>query len=142
MTARQSAWEEFGSDPPAAETRVVHRSEDYDIYIGRGDGGDAHLVNTPIGETGWLGNPYKTQPQGEYTREQSIALYCREVLHQVDHNPEFVSALARLKGQRLACYCRRARETEPVCHGDVLVAVIDGLRLTDSSGEADGGDRQ
>ena len=138
MTARQSAWEEFGSGPPAAETRVVHRSEDHDVYIGRGENGDAHFANTAIGETGWLGNPYKTEPQGDYTREQSIVLYCREVLHRIDH--EFVSALARLKSQRLACYCRRARETQPACHGDVLASVIDGLRPTDPTGEADGGD--
>lgn len=128
------------SGTPAPATRVVHRDEPHDVYIGRGDGGDAHLNNTGIGETGWLGNPYKTTTGGgDYTRKQSIALYCGDVLHRLDQDSTFTAALAGLKGQRLACYCRQACETNPACHGDVLVAVIDALRPVDT--ETTGGEQ-
>jgi hypothetical protein len=145
MTPRESNrrvdWEQFGGGVPAPTTRVVHRSEPHDIYIGRGDGGDAHLNNTNIGETGWLGNPYKTKSGGGgYTREQSIALSRADVLHRLDHDPAFGAALAQLKGQRLACYCRHARETEPACHGDVLVDVIDALQPASSESDSEGND--
>jgi hypothetical protein len=136
---RQSDWEQFGAGIPEPATRVVHRSEPHDVYIGRGDGGDAHLNNTDIGETGWLGNPYKTKAGGgSYTREQSIALYRADVLARLDDDPALGAALAQLKGQRLACYCRHAHETEPDCHGDVLADVIDALSPTDT----DGGERR
>ena len=140
---RQSDWEQFGGGVPEPATCVVHRSEPHDIYIGRGDGGDAHLNNTDIGETGWLGNPYKTESGGgDYTREQSIGLYRADVLDRLDIDPAFGAALAQLKGQRLACYCRHARETAPACHGDVLVRVIEGLEPvetadSDSSSDAE-----
>jgi hypothetical protein len=131
---RQSDWEQFGGNVPEPATRVVHRSELHDVYIGRGDGGDAHLNNTDIGETGWLGNPYKTKASGgDYTREQSIALYRADVLNRLDDDPAFGAALAQLKGQRLACYCRHARETEPACHGDVLAGVIEGLKPVETA---------
>ena len=143
---QQAYFEQFDTynSVSRVQTRVVHRNEDFDIYIGRGDGGKAHLNNTEIGQTGWLGNPYKTETQGGgYTRKQSLALYCADVLHRLDHDPEFASALAVLKGQRLACYCRYARESEPACHGDVLVATIEGLQPADtvdsaSNHESDG----
>lgn len=115
-------------------TRVVHRDEDHDVYIGRGGGGDAHLNNTEIGDTGWLGNPYRTNAHGgDYTRNQSIALYRADVLHRLDKSRAFGVALAALKGDRLACYCRFEAESEPLCHGDVLVKVIDGLRPVDGT---------
>ena len=139
---RQSDWEQFGGGVPEPATRVVHRSEPHDVYIGRGNGGDAHLNNTDIGETGWLGNPYKTESGGgDYTREQSIALYRANVLACLNDDPAFGTALVQLKGQRLACYCRRARESEPACHGDVLVRAIEGLKpveATDSDSGSDG----
>ena len=124
-----------------AGTRVVHRSEPHDVYIGRGRGGDGHLKNTEIGETGWLGNPYKLDDG--YSRKQSLALYWADLSYRIEHNPEFSRALARLKGQRLACYCRSSHEDEPACHGDVLVRAIEGLRPVDEPAardeSADGG---
>ena len=130
----QSDWEQFGGGVPDPATCVVHRSEPHDVYIGRGDGGDAHLNNTEIGDTGWLGNPYKTKSGGGgYSQEQSIALYCGDVLNRLSDDPAFGAELAQLKGQRLACYCRHARESKPACHGDVLVEVIQSLQPTDTS---------
>jgi hypothetical protein len=131
---------ESGGDDQSG-TRVVHRSEPHDVYIGRGRGGDGHLKNTEIGETGWLGNPYKLDDG--YSRKQSLALYWADLSYRIEHDPEFSRALARLKGQRLACYCRSSHEDEPACHGDVLVRAIEGLRPVDESAardeSADGG---
>jgi hypothetical protein len=130
------------SDAPTPETRVVHRSESYDVYIGRGDGGNAHLKNTAIGETGWLGNPYRLDGHGGiHTREQSLEHYCQDVLSRVETDPAFAAALADLKGQRLACYCRQSNESEPDCYGDVLVTVIDALRPTDDEDGTVGGEQ-
>jgi hypothetical protein len=129
------------SDVPAPETRVVHRNEPYDVYIGRGDGGDAHLSNTEIGETGWLGNPYHLDGHGGvHTREQSLARYCQDVLTRVETDPAFAAALAELKRNRLACYCRHASESEPDCHGDVLVQVIGALRPVGGGAGTEGGE--
>lgn len=116
-------------------TRVVHRSEPHDVYIGRGRGGDGHLQNTEIGETGWLGNPYKLDDG--YSRKQSLALYWADLSYRIEHDPEFSRALARLKGQRLACYCRSSHDDEPACHGDVLVRAIEGLRPIDDPAARD-----
>jgi hypothetical protein len=116
-------------------TRVVHRSEPHDVYIGRGRGGDGHLKNTEVGETGWLGNPYKLDDG--YSRKQSLALYWADLSYRIEHDPEFSRALARLKGQRLACYCRSSHEDEPDCHGDVLVRAIEGLRPVDEPAARD-----
>lgn len=79
-------------------TCVVHRSEPHDVYIGRGRSGDGHLNNTDIGETGWLGNPYKLDgPGGGYSRKQSIALYWDDLHYRIEHEPEFARALAQLE---------------------------------------------
>ena len=131
---------ESGEGPESAGgdqsgTRVVHRSEPHDVYIGRGRGGDGHLKNTEIGETGWLGNPYKLDDG--YSRKQSLALYWADLSYRIEHDPEFSCALARLKGQRLACYCRSSHEDEPACHGDVLVRAIEGLRPADEPAARD-----
>lgn len=139
----QSDWEQFGGGVPEPATRVVHRSEPHDVYIGRGDGGDAHLNNTDISETGWLGNPYKTESGGgDYTREQSLGLYRADVLNRLDDDLAFGAALAQLKGQRLACYCRHARENAPACHGDILVRVIEGLEPVETVGSDSSSDAE
>lgn len=139
-TGAESGSESAGEESESAGddqsgTRVVHRSEPHDVYIGRGRGGDGHLQNTEIGETGWLGNPYKLD--NGYSRKQSLALYWADLSYRIDHDPEFPRALARLKGQRLACYCRNSHEDEPACHGDVLVQVIEGLRPVDEPAARD-----
>lgn len=96
-----------------------------DVYIGRGDSGDAHIHNTEIGSRGWLGNPYTLE---EYDREESIAKFCTDLLDRVDEDPEFARSLVdRVAGQRLGCWCRCRDEDAPVCHGDVIADVADRL---------------
>ncbi len=60
-------------DGTVPSTRVSHcRKDETDVYIGRADGGDGHLLNTPIGERGWLGNPY---PKDDHGRAECIELF-------------------------------------------------------------------
>lgn len=56
-------------DGTVSSTRVDHcRKDDMDVYIGRGDHGDSHLLNTLIGDRGWLGNPYlKDESKSRYS---------------------------------------------------------------------------
>jgi hypothetical protein len=49
----------------------------------------------------------------------------------VHYHPDRTEQDGTTGGSILACQ-RRARETEPTCHGIVLVAVIEGLRPTES----------
>lgn len=80
-------------------TRVVNlRSEEYDVYIGRG--------------SKW-GNPFKIGRDG--TREEVIRKYEKYLLD----NPKLMEDLSELKGKRLACYCKPL-----ACHGDVLIKYI------------------
>lgn len=113
------------------ETTVGHCKRDQcDVYIGRGGNGDSrtHLNNTAIGEYGWLGNPY---PLDEgYSREESVARFVDDLLERVDSDPEFRKALFELQGSVLGCWCRQHHEDAPLCHGDALATVIDGIERT------------
>lgn len=83
-----------------ARARVVNiRHEDCDVFIGR--------------PSVW-GNPFRIGRDG--TREEVIAKYREWVTGQT----MLMARLARLRGQRLGCYCA----PEP-CHGDVLINLLE-----------------
>jgi len=91
------------------KTRVVNkRFQKYDVYIGRG--------------SKW-GNPYthiKGKTKAEFlvdSREEAIEKYSEWIKKQ----PSLLKDLHELKDKRLGCYCRPER-----CHGDILVALIEG----------------
>lgn len=84
----------------------------YDVYIGRGQG-NHHILNTPIGNEGWLGNPYAVGDV--YTREKAIAVYKEVFLKRVKEDPAFATAVKRLEGKRLGCFC-----APKPCRGDVI----------------------
>ena len=115
---------EYPEDSAIADmefARVGHcRQDDIDVYIGRhGDDGESHLLNTAIGDPGWLGNPF---PLSTFNREESVAAFTKALTTRIDQEPLFARALAeRVHGQILGCWCRQLDEDEPVCHGDVLV---------------------
>jgi len=116
------------------DTRVGHcRHDNTSIYIGRdsdSDGNLKHLNNTPVGERGWLGNPY---PLDEgHTRKESVALFVEDLLNRVDSDPEFAKALFELQGEDLGCWCQRLDEDRPLCHGEALARVIDSIESRDS----------
>lgn len=97
------------------QTRLVNQrhTDGYDIDIGRADGGTTHLLNTPVGEPGWLGNPYALSDG--FTWKESIRRY-REDFHDRLTNDEFREAVEGLRGQTLACWCK-----PKACNGDVVL---------------------
>lgn len=84
-------------------TKVVHVTEENDLYIGR--------------PSKW-GNPFKLGLDG--TRLEVIEKYRQWILN----NPELLSQLHELEGKRLGCWCK-----PKACHGDVLVELIEQKRL-------------
>jgi hypothetical protein len=82
--------------------KVVHCSRSgYDVYIGR--------------PSIW-GNPFEIGKDG--TRAQVVAKYREHVLS----SPELMSKLPELRGKVLGCWC-----APQLCHGDVLLELIDEL---------------
>jgi len=77
----------------------------FDVFIGRG---------TVMG----YGNPYKVGPDG--TREQVIEKYKVYFYKRLETNPEFKTAVLKLKGKVLGCYCKPL-----LCHGDIIVEYLD-----------------
>ena len=116
----------------AVKTRVGHSQHDEcDVYIGRDrrDGELKHMGNTPIGERGWLGNPF---PLDEgYTREESIELFREAFEERLDEDSEFRSAIAELQGVRLGCWCQRLDADGPACHGEVIAEWVDRFAGTE-----------
>ena len=78
------------------------------VYVGRGPG-RCNMSNTPVGERGWLGNPF-----------QSIPKFKRAFLARIKSDRAFRKAVLKLKGKALVCWCK----PRP-CHGDVIAAWID-----------------
>ena len=105
-------------------TTVVHqRRSDYDIDIGRSkkNGNLKHMNNTPVGEPGWIGNPYCLKRHGgNYTLDESIKLFRRDFHERLDSDEEFKQAVLNLEGKALGCYCKPDHE----CHGDVIAAYL------------------
>lgn len=90
---------------------VIHVSEmrDYPgaVYIGR------HNNRTGMKHSKWA-NPFGVT---RHTREGAIHLYRNYIMKE----PEVCAWLPELTGKPLACWCRKHDETEPACHGDVLI---------------------
>jgi len=72
--------------------------------------------NVYIGRPSKWGNPF--QIGHGRTRQQAIEQYREWILQQ----PELLAALPELRDRRLGCYCAPL-----LCHGDVLLELIDGL---------------
>jgi hypothetical protein len=62
------------------------------------------------------GNPFRLRREAD--RAQVIARYRAWLLTQ----PDLLAALPTLRGKALACWC-----APRPCHGDVLVALVEGL---------------
>jgi len=102
----------LGGDPVV---QVVNReSSHFTVSIGRQDGN--HMNNTPVGDPGWLGNPY---PKSQYGREKCIELFRADFEERLASDAEFRAAVEDLRGEILGCYCK-----PKACHGDVIVEYI------------------
>ena len=80
------------------------KSEECDVYIGRGRGGS---------ETKW-GNPFKTGSRG-----QNIANYRGHLWKQIKSGAVTINDLLELQGKRLGCFCKPKS-----CHGDVIASAV------------------
>ena len=92
------------------ETIVVHCKRDsYDVYIGR--------------PSKW-GNPFKVGRDG--IQGECVDFY-RDWIRQPAQIALFNAVKSELKGKRLGCWCK-----PKLCHGDVLVEIIEGRLLNDT----------
>ncbi len=89
-------------------TVVNKRTDQYDVYIGRG--------------SIW-GNPFVMGKDG--TRDEVVAKY----RWYFEHSPSLRSRVHELQGKRLGCFCKPA-----ACHGDVLAEAADAT-LTEQQRE-------
>lgn len=110
------------------EVIVGHcKKDEIDVYIGRRrvDGELKHMNNTEVGEPGWLGNPY---PVDECeSRTESLNKFAADLEKRVNEDAEFRKAVAELDSSDLGCWCRTRGSRKPLCHGDMIKAVIQQL---------------
>ncbi len=84
-------------------------NEPFDVYGGRGE---TPPEQTPIGQYGWLGNPYHIDKDGD--RDEVIAKF-QDYFWRRLGEPEFVEAVKALDGLTVCCWCA----PEP-CHLNVI----------------------
>lgn len=97
---------------------VTHINEQFDIYGCRKNG--AHMLNTMPGNPGWLGNPHVLRKGAtEQERNECIAKFKRDFWKLLNESREFTLAVLKLKGKRVACYCKPQE-----CHLDVVAAFL------------------
>lgn len=107
------------------DTEVGHcKANRTDTYIGRGPGG-RDMSDTPVGERGWLGNPFVTNEKGgEYTLDESIERFFKEFHARLAVDEEFREAVHELAGDTLGGWCQLVHEDGPACHGDVIAKYL------------------
>jgi hypothetical protein len=69
-----------------------------------------------------FGNPFKLKKDGgEYTRHESVRRYREWFISKMQSDDEFRDSIEKLRGETLGCWCKPKE-----CHGDVIVAYLDG----------------
>jgi hypothetical protein len=106
------------------ETKVGHCRKDHTHeYVGRGTGSrDMH--ETPVGQRGWLGNPYTLD---EHSRQESIRRFREDFEQRIEDDFEFRVHVRQLHGLTLGCWCQTVDEDEPACHAEVIAEWADKL---------------
>lgn len=92
-------------DKNKVTTIVNCRTEDYDVYIGRG--------------SKW-GNPFVMRNKSDSERDRVCDAYEAWFMNQ----PELVNSVHELKGKVLGCYCKPKR-----CHGDFLAKEANKIKI-------------
>jgi len=84
------------------------------------------MNNTPVGQKGWLGNPYSEKRWGGgslvETVEEAIRLFRADFISRVETDEHFRSAVLALRGYDLVCWCAPSP-----CHGDVILAWLNSI---------------
>lgn len=107
------------------KTRVgKHNESATTVYIGREDGGDAHMNSVDVGQAGQFGNPY---PKSKYGRQKCIELFREDFEKRLESDEAFRKAVADLQGEVLGCHCQRVNDDGPACHGEVIAEWADRL---------------
>lgn len=88
-----------------------------------------HILNTPLGERGDLGNPY---PAGDSIQElyeciRAFELTLRDELQNRDNLADYLNQIA---GAKLMCWCQTFDTHEDACHGEIVAAYAATLRTT------------
>ena len=105
--------------------KVVHfKKDDYDVYIGRLEGGQYNKWAYPK-------ELRDTFPEGT-PRKEIIDAYEDYLLSQ----PELIKDLHELKYKTLGCWCKNktntnGKTTGKSCHGDILKKYVDSLEKID-----------
>jgi len=96
-----------------------HGIPENSVYIGRSRKGEPQNP---------FGNPFEMHNRSDCERDRVIRRY-REWLMQ---QPELIERVRReLRGRDLVCFCSPKR-----CHGDLLLAIANGLDEAEPAGQA------
>lgn len=125
---------EDGECPDLETLEVAHTArsaETFDMYGARKrrNGQLCHMNNTNPPAPGWLGNPHEMDEKTVEERRRVIAAFLRDFLDRVAEDAQFRDAVERLRGQRVACWCRgvsQERTPDSWCHLDVVAAWLSG----------------
>lgn len=106
-------------------TRVGHcKRDETDVYVGRGPNGRA-MDETPVGERGWLGNPYPLDDVD--SRGASIEAFRADFVARLKADQAFRDAVRGLSGKTLGCWCQSLEADQPACHAEVVAEYADRL---------------
>lgn len=115
-------------------TRVGHCKRDKtDVYAGRGPNG-ANLLNTLVGDRGWLGNPHTVEQEG---RDGCIQKFRSDFEDKLSRDPTFAEAVKNLSGKTLGCWCQSVEDDEPACHAEVVAEWADRLATDTDRSESE-----
>ena len=111
---RDSGWEMNGGRAPAQLEGAEKR----------------HMGNTTFPVPGWLGNPYEMDEETVAERQRVLAAYRHDLLRKIREETLFATHLGKLRGKRVACWCRAENEQRRpanACHLDVVNAALLGV---------------
>ena len=127
---------------PGIEVYHVQRDSGWEVNGGRAapriEGMDKHhMGNTSFPSAGWIGNPHPMEEESDVERWRVLKAFRRDLLEKVRDGEFFAHHLGKLRGKRVACWCRSADEEWPggdgdPCHLDVVHAALMGLYREES----------
>ena len=103
---------------------VIEDGDEIEAYVARGSGRKA-MGEVPVGQRGWLGNPYTVTEHGRYG---AIIRFKEDFEERLESDDEFREAVAELSGKALGCFCQTLDDSEPACHAQVIAEKADELK--------------
>ena len=120
---------------PGLEVCHVRRDSDWEVNGGRApaqlEGAEKrHMNNTAFPAPGWLGNPSQMDEETVAERQRVLTAYRHDLLRKTREGMLFATHLGKLRGKRVACWCRaegEQRRPDNACHLDVVNAALLGV---------------